>query len=195
MTRWSGLDSKHARRWPHEAEIRVGWSGLEELFISEIYCQPPYVVEAVIGDAEKTIPSDDIPHYDFSSTKAEGRNDPSAARNAGARDTSLLQHLYSRWTLRPFPYKPPSHADNPLDGNALARPVQQTDVMLQLRFQFANPVYAAMSKAVAPKVASTMVEAFARRAREVLGEPAPGPSTDGQERRSKLEGVIPGKGI
>ncbi len=56
-------------------------------------------------------------------------------------------------------------------GKAEAPPIERTDVSLEIRFQFANPVYAAMSQAVAGKVAGSMVEAFAKRAREVLGEP------------------------
>lgn len=40
---------------------------------------------------------------------------------------------------------------------------------LHIEFQFRNPVYAALSGAVAPKIAGVMVAAFERRAKEVLG--------------------------
>ncbi len=181
VTRWSDVDETHGgRRWPHEAEIRVGWSGYEEVIVSEVFCQAPYVIEAVIGDARKTIPDADLPHYHLPSSPSSSSSsstqppsqDPHPSR---AKDTTLLQSLYTRWTLRPFPYKPPAHADNPLHGEAKAPAHEQTDVSLEIRFQFANPIYTAMSKAVAPKVASAMVEAFARRVRDVLGEPGVGP--------------------
>ncbi|KAG0643621.1 polyketide cyclase/dehydrase and lipid transporter [Tuber brumale] len=42
-------------------------------------------------------------------------------------------------------------------------------VSLFLEFGFRNPIYAAVSAAVAPKVAGVMIEAFERRAGEVLG--------------------------
>lgn len=70
--------------------------------------------------------------------------------------------------------------------------------------QFASAVYAALSQAAAPKVAGMMVEAFERRAREMLGEGrASGRegverSEKGSERRSgeggsTLEGVVSSK--
>jgi len=42
-------------------------------------------------------------------------------------------------------------------------------VSLSLEFGFRNPIYAAVSAAIAPKVAAVMIEAFERRAGEVLG--------------------------
>jgi coenzyme Q-binding protein COQ10 len=40
-----------------------------------------------------------------------------------------------------------------------------------LNFQFSSPIYAALSKAVAPKVAGMMIEAFEVRARTLLDGP------------------------
>jgi coenzyme Q-binding protein COQ10 len=42
---------------------------------------------------------------------------------------------------------------------------------LTLDFQFSNPIYAALGKAVAPKVAGIMIEAFEIRARKLLDGP------------------------
>lgn len=41
---------------------------------------------------------------------------------------------------------------------------------LHIEFQFRNPVYAALSGAIAPKIVGIMVAAFERRAKDVLGE-------------------------
>ena len=44
-----------------------------------------------------------------------------------------------------------------------------TEVRLDIRFQFVNPLYAAGSSAVSDKVAGLMMEAFEKRARDQLG--------------------------
>ena len=177
VTRWSKPD-RDGRRWPHQAVIRVGWSSFEEVAVSRIYCQPGVAVEAIIGDARRTMTDDDIPHYDDntlfqSSSNPSTTDDVAVTEDEERLDTAPLKSLYTRWTLRPFPYRPPSSPPplNPLDGKATMSPIERTDVSLEVHFQFANPVYAAMSKAVAPRVASVMVEAFAKRVSDVLGEP------------------------
>jgi len=48
---------------------------------------------------------------------------------------------------------------------------EQTEVHLTLDFEFSNAIYAALSKAVAPKVAGIMIEAFEVRARKLLDGP------------------------
>jgi coenzyme Q-binding protein COQ10 len=42
------------------------------------------------------------------------------------------------------------------------------DVTLSIQYKFRNPVYDMMSKAVAPKMADKMVEAFEKRVRKLL---------------------------
>ena len=58
---------------------------------------------------------------------------------------------------------------------------------LKLDFQFSNPVYAALSKAVAPKVAGVMIEAFEVRARKLLD--GPGAAVSGDEGKKKVEAL------
>ena len=175
VTRWSKLD-RSGRRWPHQAVIRVGWSSFEEVAVSRIYCQPGIAVEAIIGDAQRTMTDDDIPHYDDHTLRRSSSNpsttddDVAAKKEEEGLDTAPLKSLYTRWTLRPFPYQPRTQKPSD-DGHATMSPIEQTEVSLEVHFQFANPVYAAMSKAVAPRVASVMVEAFAKRVSDVLGEP------------------------
>ncbi|KAF2454818.1 dehydrase and lipid transport-domain-containing protein [Lineolata rhizophorae] len=75
-----------------------------------------------------------------------------------AADTSLLIRCRTKWKFEDVPSARGAEED------------ANTDVSLALDFVLANPMYAAMSAAVAPKVAGIMIEAFERRARELLGE-------------------------
>ncbi|KAI9671515.1 MAG: hypothetical protein M1817_003567 [Caeruleum heppii] len=167
ITKWSQPDTE-GKRWPQEAEVLVGWSGIEERLASRIYCVPGKVLEAVGGEARKSIPDEKIPHH-------TATNDVSN----NATDTSLFKHLLTTWTLRAFPYKPPPPSGTPQEANASRPAKEQTEVNLAIEFQFSNPVYSAMSKAVAPKIASVMIEAFERRASDVLGQPQGGASESG----------------
>lgn len=45
----------------------------------------------------------------------------------------------------------------------------QTEVRLKIEYAFANPLYAALSAAAAPKVADKMIQAFEERVRETMG--------------------------
>lgn len=56
-----------------------------------------------------------------------------------------------------------------------------------IEFQFSNPIYAALSQAIAPKVAGIMIEAFEVRARKLLDGPGAAVREDGP-----LEGVLNG---
>lgn len=46
----------------------------------------------------------------------------------------------------------------------------RSDVTLRIDYQFSNPLYGALSSAVIPKVAEVLIEAFEKRAAEVLGK-------------------------
>ncbi|KAH6689531.1 polyketide cyclase/dehydrase and lipid transporter [Plectosphaerella plurivora] len=67
---------------------------------------------------------------------------------------AVFKSLVTKWQIRPV-----DSASN------------QTRVDLVIRFQFANPLYAAVSAAVSEKVAGVMIEAFEKRARSILGTP------------------------
>jgi len=72
--------------------------------------------------------------------------------------------------VRPFPFKPPP-AHGPVKDGASgsgAEPQEHTEVSLAIEYQFSNPVYSAMSGAVADKVAGVMIEAFKARVKQVL---------------------------
>jgi coenzyme Q-binding protein COQ10 len=149
VTRWSAPDAT-GKKWPSEASLTVGWSGIEEAFLSRIYCVPGRVVESVGGASETSLRDEDIRHH------LQGQ--PPRKPDAGS-DSQILTHLLSRWTLEPV-------------AGAGGRE-EQTDVQLELSFAFANPLYSAMSSAVTPKVAGVMIEAFEKRVHSVLGKKRP----------------------
>ena len=60
-----------------------------------------------------------------------------------------MTHLRSKWTIE-------------------AIQNEQTQVSLAVEFAFANPMYAALSGGVAPKVAEFMIKAFEKRVQQVL---------------------------
>jgi len=155
VTKWSTPD-KDGKRWPSEADLKVGWRGYEESFTSRLFCVPGSVVEALGGEATTTLSKSDLKHHEESF-------------DAPAKANSIFQSLNTRWSIKPFHYKPPS--GKPQTDNAIHPAREQTEVHLTLDFQFSNPVYAALSKAVAPKVASIMIEAFELRARKLLDGP------------------------
>jgi coenzyme Q-binding protein COQ10 len=159
VTAWSNPDS-NGKRWPSEAKLVVGWKGFEEAFISKIYCVPGTIVEAVGGKTATTLSKEQLVHYDL---KAERDTSPQAG-------DGILTHLLTRWTVRPFPFKP-SPARGVVNDDASgsrAEPEEHTEVSLAIEYQFSNPVYSAMSGAVADKVAGVMIEAFKTRVKEVL---------------------------
>lgn len=72
---------------------------------------------------------------------------------AGFGGSSVLKSLVTRWSFAP----------GAVEGR------EGAEVGLRVTFEFANPVYAAVSAAVSDTVAKTMIEAFEAHARRVLG--------------------------
>ena len=135
-----------------------------------------------------------IPHYYNDDVSSQGSKD------SGVEDATskIFASLLTRWTLREFPFKsPPTDGKRLQDAGHEEASGPRTEVNLVIEVRFASAVYAALSQAAAPKVAGIMVEAFERRAREVLGKGhAVGQKEqEGLERAGKggqgaLEGVI-----
>jgi coenzyme Q-binding protein COQ10 len=109
-----------------------------------VYCVPGRVVESVGGDTETALPKTSISHY------LEG-SDASASQRRSAGDNGLLKHLKSTWTIEEV-------------GK------DKTEVGLAIEYAFANPLYAALSGGVAPKVAEAMIKAFQDRVTKLLKE-------------------------
>ncbi|KAB8304701.1 hypothetical protein EYC80_004063 [Monilinia laxa] len=158
VTKWSAPDSD-GNKWPAEADLTVGWAGVEETFTSKLLCVPGTIVEALGGDAVTSIPESKLPHH------SETYHTPATANG-------IFQSLNTRWSLKPFHYQPPTGQPQTDKTEHAAR--EQTEVHLTIEFQFANPLYTALSKAVAPQVAPKMIEAFELRARKLLDGPGAG---------------------
>ena len=139
------------------------------------------------GDAAPTIARAQLAHYE---TDGEG---PDGEKAAGNR--SLFTSLLARWSFKEFPFKPaPPDGRTPQEGSASAPSRPRTEVTLVLEVRFASAVYSALSQAVAPKVAGVVLEAFEKRATDVLG-PGHGPESGAEEdasKRSAMEGVTRG---
>lgn len=78
--------------------------------------------------------------------------DPASADAKAA--SAVFKSLVTRWHLRPVRQDSSSPS---------------TEVHLTIKYQFVNPLYAAVSAAVSDKVAGLMIEAFEKRALEELG--------------------------
>ncbi|TVY27835.1 Coenzyme Q-binding protein coq10, mitochondrial [Lachnellula hyalina] len=152
VTKWSAPD-KDGKRWPSEADLKVGWGGYEETFTSRLFCVPGSIVEALGGEAITSLPRADLEHH------KETLDSPAIANG-------IFQSINTQWSVKPFHYKPPTGRPQTDTTEEPAR--DRTEVHLSLEFQFSNPLYAALSKAVAPKVAGIMIEAFEVRARKLL---------------------------
>ncbi|WYZ38937.1 hypothetical protein EsH8_III_000851 [Colletotrichum jinshuiense] len=129
VTQWTAPDD-NGRKWPTQADLRVGWGGFEETFTSRLRCVPGESVEAISG------------------ADVEG-----ASPGYGGEGGAVFKSLVTQWQLRPL-----------TSGTG-------TEVDLVIRFQFANPLYSAVSAAVSEKVAGVMIQAFEKRVKAVLGRP------------------------
>lgn len=94
------------------------------------------------GEAETELRGVDVAHH----FEGEGQG-MQGRREKG--ENGLLTYLRSKWEVEEVREA-------------------QTRVSLVVEFSFANPVYAALSGGVAPKVAEYMVKAFETRVQEVL---------------------------
>lgn len=133
--------------------MKVGWGGMEETFTSKLFCIPGSVVEALSGEAVTSLPKAELDHH-------------KDTLNGPAISNSVFSSLSTTWRVKPFHYKPPT--GRPQTDKAEKEPKDRTEVTLSIDFAFSNPIYAALSKAVAPKVAGVMIEAFEIRAKRLL---------------------------
>ncbi|KXJ93152.1 cyclase/dehydrase, partial [Microdochium bolleyi] len=145
------LSTQTVRRWPTRADLTAGWGGFEETYTSRLFCIPGRYVEAISGDARTEIPT--------SLLREHGLSDPGPLPDPAHNSNSgVFRSLVTRWTVTP-------------DDARTRRDMYQhewTTVRLDIRFAFANPLYAAVSSAVADKVAPVMIDAFDARARDIL---------------------------
>lgn len=176
VTSHSEPDAHYKRRWPQTACLTIGFQDkVSESFMSRIYCVPPTtikgragvgVVEAVSGSdthGPSIAAADDIKHH----TDGHGTDGDHQMTKGG----SPMTILRTCWQIRGYPYKP-HHGKLPQEESLEPVPESQemTDVSLRIEYAFKNPMYEVMSKALAPQVADTMMQAFEKRVQDVLGE-------------------------
>lgn len=188
ITSQSAPEKKTNQRWPRTADLHIGYGGYDERFRSAVYCLPYTVLEAVAGSAEPTIPRSQLPHY---------YDDPDYSHDAekSTGNERIFTSLLTRWNFKEFPFKPaPPDGKTPQEGSASLPSSPRTEVNLTIEVQFASAVYSALSQAAAPKIAGMMIEAFEKRAGEILGkgaEDVSGTEKDGE--KGAIEGVSRGK--
>ena len=140
ITHWSAPDPVTGRRWPSTGVLTSGFGQFTESFTSRVYCVPGKVVESVGGDTETALPRELIKHH------LENADQGMVSKEGSE---GLLTHLKNTWTVEE------------VEPNV-------TRIELSLEFRFANPMYAALSAGVAPKVAEAMVKAFEERVTGLL---------------------------
>lgn len=139
-------------------------------FRSRVFCVPERSVEAVAGPRGRMVEvgkvGGELAHYE-GFTKEEEEEEGEGDYDTGGVFSSLM----TRWTLRQLPYTSPSPSTSGREGILAqkGKPVK-TEVDLAIELEFANPAYAALSQAAAPKMADIMIEAFEKRARSLLVE-------------------------
>ncbi|KAI1214924.1 dehydrase and lipid transport-domain-containing protein [Annulohypoxylon truncatum] len=157
-----------SRRWPTRADLTAGWGGFQETYTSRLFCVPALgIVEAISGDARTLIPASELRKYGLVDPGPSPSPSPTSSPGSGEDDDGgVFKSLVTRWTVTP--------ASSGRGGVGEESAAGWSDVRLSIRYQFANPLYMAVSAAVADKVAPVMVEAFVERARRILGDPGKG---------------------
>ncbi|KAI0123110.1 cyclase/dehydrase family protein [Xylariales sp. AK1849] len=161
VTYLSPPDPQTGRRWPTQADLTAGWSGLSETYTSRVFCVPDSgIVEAISGDARTKISEAELSRW--------GLRDPGPQEHDDGPQGSVFKSLVTRWTVRPLEAK----GNGQQNVSAGKQGVGDWSVVdLSIKFRFTNPLYGAVSSAVADKVAPMMIEAFMKEARKVLGKP------------------------
>ena len=125
--------------YPRAATLTAGWGAVTRSFLSRVYCVPERAVEAVAGAGRTSLPRPELLAAGYRDADVKAEGEPG----------ELFDSLRTKWAFRAVK-----------DG---------TEVELKIDARWNNPMLAAVSQGAAPQVADLMVEAFERRAREVLG--------------------------
>ncbi|KAI0120064.1 hypothetical protein GGR51DRAFT_496153 [Nemania sp. FL0031] len=168
VTAWTPRpDPEFGRRWPTRADLTAGWGGLEQTYTSRVFCVPGTVVEALSGEGARSGIAPEVlaRHGLGEGTTSTARGGDGEVRGGGGGGgEGVFKTLVTRWTVTPVKPGTAAAADTRTGSTT-----EWSDVDLNIRFQFANPLYGAVSSAVADKVAPVMIEAFVERAKKVLG--------------------------
>ncbi|KAI1429444.1 hypothetical protein F5Y12DRAFT_726211 [Xylaria sp. FL1777] len=165
VTSWTAHeDPDFGRRWPTRADLTAGWGGLEQTYTSRVFCVPGSIVEALSGEGARSgIAPDILARYGLRDEPSSVP--PSTAGRGSGGEEGVFKTLVTRWTVTPAAPDGRGEAAVRRTGER----IEWSNVDLNIRFQFANPLYGAVSSAVADKIAPIMIEAFVERAKKVLG--------------------------
>ena len=108
-------------------------------------------MEAIAGGATTALSNDELQIYKGISGMGVGLP---GQRKDLEKGGDVFKSLMTRWEMKEVEH----------EGN------EATKTDPQIEFEFNNPLYAALSSAAIPSVAGAVVNAFDRRARDVLGK-------------------------
>lgn len=134
----SVITARDERGLPVRAALTVGFAGVEETFESKVECS--HGVE-------------------FGLDGVEGARGTEFRVSADGGGNEIFEKCRTLWTV--------TGVDGG-NGATEKKGVGQSEVSLEIEFAFKNPMYAALSAAVMPKVAGVMMRKFEERAAEVL---------------------------
>ncbi|KAK3326454.1 dehydrase and lipid transport-domain-containing protein [Apodospora peruviana] len=169
VTSWATTPDNTSQKFPAVADLTVGWGPFTETYTSRVYCVPPNhksskdqglgVVEAVSGNAFTSIPPETLRRLGYSSSI-----DVREIEQMGG----LFESLVTRWTVRPVLGRNSGSTSGELSS---AEGEGETEVSLEVRFQFANALLGQTVGALAKEKVDEMVQAFEDRARALYGTP------------------------
>ena len=171
------LDSRITARCPAtsaptEADLRIAWGSFDETFRSRVTCCDPTATSTAAPATPTTTSGDEVMAVEA---------DASGGGSSGGG--GLFQLLKARWEISPATAITGANATittttatTTTTTTTTTAPTTRDDssqVRLHVEYLFANPLYNAFSGAFAPKLADLMVDAFVKRAQEVLGDDKP----------------------
>ncbi|KAI0490715.1 hypothetical protein F4859DRAFT_458935 [Xylaria cf. heliscus] len=168
VTAWTAhKDAEFGRRWPTRADLTAGWGGLEQTYTSRVFCVPGSIVEALSGEGARSgIAPDVLARYGLRDEPQPQPQPQSVLTGRGnGGEEGVFKTLVTRWTVTPV--VPDGRGEDAVVRTGGQR--EWSDINLNIRFQFVNPLYGAVSSAVADRIAPIMIEAFVERAKKVLG--------------------------
>ncbi|KAJ2902975.1 Coenzyme Q-binding protein COQ10-like protein [Zalerion maritima] len=152
VTHWKTATG--GQKLPTQADLRVGWGAFEEVFTSRLVCDPATgLVEARSGEGIEPAEAQEAGSTPAGSTTSAGVV-PVGLGSAG----NVFASLVTRWMVKPLL----------INKEALGGGKESSQVELYIKFQFTNPLYAAVSSAVSDKMAGVMIEAFEGQAKKRL---------------------------
>ncbi|KAF8317907.1 hypothetical protein DL93DRAFT_2076424 [Clavulina sp. PMI_390] len=139
---------------PYRVELAVGFMGIEQRYVSNVFLTPYERVEAVAAD-ESPIFTKLRSVWTFKPLATP--SDSSALRNSPSNPLTKPSNVSIPSSPTLSASAPPSH------------PAPQTQFSLDLEFGFINPLHAALSSSSVQRVSQKMVEAFVSRCIQIYG--------------------------